>query len=291
MHTSSGEKHEEVAVHYVNLKASIDDYYNENIFYKDQTDQLVEASMSFLKKSSSTIDDLYKGLESTVKNIQDHAFKKEEASTAWMKSSTNMAWNLGSRILGLDRAQTYIKSSMSSLQEDTSSIKSMMTEMYNAFRGQSSLAPSNSGETDANIQDKPKEPNQSTDANIEFIGSSTHLPSITQAQSITIIHPEPSIQQREGKCIATDDHWLKPQYWDKEEEIKKAEEEARLNAISKIEVIKVICEEVKKLGIHLKEEITTKAGELFKKDQEAEHEVLKRQHTKKVRKSLELIKH
>nr|GEX20151.1 hypothetical protein [Tanacetum cinerariifolium] len=52
--------------------------------------------------------------------------------------------------------------------------------------------------------------------------------------------------------------------WDKEEQIKKAEEEARLNAISKTEVIKVVCEEAKKLGIHLKEAIFTKAGELFK---------------------------
>nr|GFA88546.1 hypothetical protein [Tanacetum cinerariifolium] len=86
--------------------------------------------------------------------------------------------------------------------------------MYNAFRGQSSSTPSNcvtstfaltdtptnvkeddvthtatkeppshtEEETDANIQDKPEEPKQSTDANIEFISSSTHLPSITQAQ-------------------------------------------------------------------------------------------------------------
>nr|GEV84544.1 copia protein [Tanacetum cinerariifolium] len=68
---------------------------------------------------------------------------------------------------------------------------------------------------------------------------------------------------------------------DKEEEIKKAEEEARINVISKTKVIKVVCEEAKKLGIHLKEAIITKASELFKKAQDAEHEVLKRQHTKK----------
>nr|GFB87224.1 hypothetical protein [Tanacetum cinerariifolium] len=68
---------------------------------------------------------------------------------------------------------------------------------------------------------------------------------------------------------------------DKEEEIKKAEEEVRLNAISKTEIIKVVCEESKKLGIHPKEAITTKAGELFKKAQEAKHDVLKRQHTEK----------
>ncbi|GKG41583.1 hypothetical protein Tco_0473334, partial [Tanacetum coccineum] len=52
---------------------------------------------------------------------------------------------------------------------------------------------------------------------------------------------------------------------DKEEQIKKAEEEARLFAISKPEVIKVVQEEAKKLGIRLKEAITTKAGKKFKK--------------------------
>ncbi|GKB17112.1 hypothetical protein Tco_0851035 [Tanacetum coccineum] len=57
-------------------------------------------------------------------------------------------------------------------------------------------------------------------------------------------------------------------HMDKEKQIKKAEEEARLFAISKPE-----------------------AGEKFKKAQDAEHEVLKRQHTKKVRKSIELRKH
>ncbi|GKD31167.1 hypothetical protein Tco_1241945 [Tanacetum coccineum] len=71
----------------------------------------------------------------------------------------------------------------------------------------------------------------------------------------------------------------------------KAKEEARLNAIIKPEVIKVVHEEAKKLGIHPKEAITTKAGELFKKAQDAKHSVLKIQYTKKVIQSLELRKH
>ncbi|GJR75382.1 retrovirus-related pol polyprotein from transposon TNT 1-94 [Tanacetum coccineum] len=78
---------------------------------------------------------------------------------------------------------------------------------------------------------------------------------------------------------------------DNEEKIKKVKNEARLNAINKPEVIKVVREEAKKLGIHLKETITAKAGEKFKKAHDAEHEVLKRKHTKKVKKSLELRKH
>nr|GFA96266.1 hypothetical protein [Tanacetum cinerariifolium] len=188
-------------------------------------------------------------LQSTVKNIQDHAFKQEEASAAWKKSFTNMAWNLGFIISGLERAQTHIKSSMSSLQEDTSSIKSIMTEMYNALRGQSYSAPSSSVAPTFALTDIP--------ANAE------DQRKLVKASSV--VRPDPD----------------EP----------KAEEEARLNAISKNEVIKVVREEAKKLGIHPKEAITTKASELFKKAQDAEHDVLKRQHTKKLRKSLELRKH
>nr|GEW30226.1 putative reverse transcriptase domain-containing protein [Tanacetum cinerariifolium] len=194
--------------------------------------------------------------------------------------------------------------------------------MYNAFRIQSFLASSSSvtstfsitdtpanikgenathattkellshieGETDANIQENPKEPKQSIDTDIGFIGSFTHPP-ITKAQPITIIYHEPSISQRKGKGIATNDKEEDQRKLDKEEKIKKSKEEARLNAISKTEVIKVVRKEAKKIGIHLKEAISSKAGELFKKIQNAKHKVLKRQYTEKVRKSLELRKY
>ncbi|GKB03482.1 hypothetical protein Tco_0831625 [Tanacetum coccineum] len=139
------------AVHYANLKASIDEYYDENIAHRDQTNKMVEASMSSLDKSSTATSDLYKGLNiinellkdlnnavkddpaknkkileatetftkistniievlslvkgfdfsdlrSTVKDLQAHALKREEELAAWAKSSTNMAWNLSSRL-------------------------------------------------------------------------------------------------------------------------------------------------------------------------------------------------
>ncbi|GKB21947.1 hypothetical protein Tco_0855870, partial [Tanacetum coccineum] len=135
------EKHEEAAVNYANLKASIDEYYDENIAHRDQTDKLVEASMSSLDKSSTTIRDLYKGLNVITKLLKEinnavkddpvinkkiseatesftkistniteaHALKQDEELAAWAKSSTNMAWNLGSRLSGLERAQSHIQ--------------------------------------------------------------------------------------------------------------------------------------------------------------------------------------
>ncbi|GJV73267.1 hypothetical protein Tco_1493262 [Tanacetum coccineum] len=78
---------------------------------------------------------------------------------------------------------------------------------------------------------------------------------------------------------------------DKEELIKKDEEEARRFAISKPEVIKVVQEESKKIRLDLKKIASAKVGKKFKKAQDAEHQVFKREHTKKVKKSLKLRKH
>ncbi|GJY13446.1 hypothetical protein Tco_0382755 [Tanacetum coccineum] len=127
----------------------------------------------------------------------------------------------------------------------------------------------------------------------------------TQAQPMTsiIIHPEssqatPKIDK--GKWIANesdDDPSKKPVKAssiirpDPDEPIRKAEEEARLLAMTKPKVIKVVQEEAEKIGLDPKAIKGAKAGEMFKKAQDAEHVVLKRQHTKKVRKSLELRKH
>nr|GEV12025.1 hypothetical protein [Tanacetum cinerariifolium] len=152
------------------------------------------------------------------KNIQDHAFKQEEASAAWMKYSTNMAWNLVSIISGLERAQNYIKSSIVTLTfviTDTPANVKGENATYTATKEPPSHTEE---ETNTNIQERPEEPKQSTDVNV-----------------------------REGKGIATDDQVedqrklvkassivrLDPDEPDKEEKIKKAEEAAKLNALSK----------------------------------------------------------
>ncbi|GJU72140.1 hypothetical protein Tco_1263545 [Tanacetum coccineum] len=93
-------KHEEDAVNYVDLKAIIDNYYDENIAYSDQTDKLVEASMSSLDKSNNTISDLYKGLNIVTKLLKEikHAVKDDsvinkkiiEATESFTKFSTNI---------------------------------------------------------------------------------------------------------------------------------------------------------------------------------------------------------
>nr|GEW81428.1 retrovirus-related Pol polyprotein from transposon TNT 1-94 [Tanacetum cinerariifolium] len=255
------EQHEEATVSYADLKAPVDQYYDENIAHRDQTDKLVDASMSSLDRNNTTISDLYKGLD------------------------------------------------------DTSEINSMMTEMYATFQGHPSSAPSGSITLTlalTNIQANVKGENATTTATEEspshteretkeprlaipiLLIPSTVIPP-TQPFTLIIIQPEssqetPKIDKGKGIATESDDDPSKKlvkassiiYYWDKEEQIKKAKEEARLNAISKTEVIKVVYEDAKKLGIPQKEAIPIKASEFFKKTQNAEHEVLKRQHTEKL---------
>ncbi|GKA41804.1 hypothetical protein Tco_0734464 [Tanacetum coccineum] len=64
----------------------------------------------------------FSALLSAVKSLRDHAFKMS----------------------GVELSQTALKREISSFRKDTFEIKSMMNEMYAAFRGQSSSAPSSS---------------------------------------------------------------------------------------------------------------------------------------------------
>ncbi|GKA72518.1 retrovirus-related pol polyprotein from transposon TNT 1-94, partial [Tanacetum coccineum] len=116
---------------------------------------------------------------------------------------------------------------------------------------------------------------------------------LVKASSIIRLDPDEPVRVEfiiNGKVVYLTEQEIQD-YWDKEEQIKKAEEEVRLLAMTKPEVIKVVQEEAEKIGLDPKVIKGAKAGEMFKKAQDAKHAVLKRQHTEKVRKSLELRKH
>ncbi|GJX57898.1 hypothetical protein Tco_0289288 [Tanacetum coccineum] len=176
-------------------------------------DKLVEASMSSLDRSSTTISDLYKGLNVITQILKDinnavkddhaaHSLKQEEASAAWTKSSTNMAWNLGSRMTAIEISQTALKSEVSSLRHDTFS---QSTPRIDKGKG---------------------------------IGTeSDEDPSKRLVPASTIIRPDP----------------------DEPEKMKKSAEEAKLLAMSRPEVIKVVQEKAEKIGLDLRKIASAKA--------------------------------
>nr|GEV57849.1 hypothetical protein [Tanacetum cinerariifolium] len=183
------EKHREAAVNYVDLKVSIDDHYDENIAYRDQTDKLVEASMSSLEKSSNTISDLYKGL-----NI----------------------------------------------------ITKLLKEIKNAIKDDSVI----------------KKISEATESLTKFSTNIIDLQSYVKVPYMI-----------NGKMCYLTDKEIQA-YLDIEEKLRKAAEEERLLAISKPEVIKVVQEEAEKIGLDPNKITSAKAGEKFKKTQEAEHQTI-----------------
>ncbi|GKA14847.1 hypothetical protein Tco_0694493, partial [Tanacetum coccineum] len=93
-------QHEEAAVSYADLIASIEGYYEENVDHREQTDKLVQAIMDFLDKTATDMTNLLKALTEvteTLKVIQD-AVKDDptlnkkviEATEAYTKNSTTL---------------------------------------------------------------------------------------------------------------------------------------------------------------------------------------------------------
>ncbi|GJT63751.1 hypothetical protein Tco_1015231 [Tanacetum coccineum] len=223
---------------------------------KDQTDKFVEASMSSLDKSSNTINDLYKGLNiitellqeinNAVKDDSAYALKQDKELAAWAKSSTNMAWNIGSRLSGLERAQNHIQYSMSSPKEDPHSINPIMTEMYEVFKGQSlgSVTPT-LALTHILANEKGIENESEEDPLKKLVPAST------------IVLPDPDEEIKVPYMI-----------------------NGKINQSGAKRGL-IRWTDPKKIA-------SAKTSEKFKKAQDAEHQVLKREHTEKVRKSLEL---
>ncbi|GJW63688.1 hypothetical protein Tco_0115572, partial [Tanacetum coccineum] len=119
-------------------------------------------------------------------------------------------------------------------------------------------------------------------------------PSKKLVHASTIVRPDPDEEVKvpymiNGKiCYLTDKEMQA--YLDKEEKLKKSTEEARLLAISKPEVIKVVQKEAEKIRLDQKKIASAKACDKFKKAQDAEHQVLKREHSQKVKRLTKLNK-
>nr|GEU37563.1 uncharacterized mitochondrial protein AtMg00810-like [Tanacetum cinerariifolium] len=97
-------QHKEAAVFYADLKAFIKEYYDENVAHKDQTNKLVETTMSTIDRRITTIKDLYQGLNIITKLLKDIntavkynpaiTKKIKEAIETFAKISTNTAEGL-----------------------------------------------------------------------------------------------------------------------------------------------------------------------------------------------------
>ncbi|GJT57230.1 reverse transcriptase domain-containing protein [Tanacetum coccineum] len=288
-------------------QASIEGYYEENVDHKEQTDKLAQATMDPLDKTATDKVNLLNALNGVTKTLKvvqdavkdDPALNKKviEATEANIKnlsaqtkllnlSSNSLAWNLGPRMTVVESSQDEIRSEISYLKQDTSEIKSMMIEIFQAFK------------------DKAKEePTRAVPISIVKL-ITRHHPEAAMIESssrppLTDPTLEIPVPQREGKGIATEeqlestkklvpaskfdredpDEPMRVPYMingkmyyltndeinahlEKEHKIKKAVEEAKMFEMTKTEVIKVVQEEAEKIELDPKTIISAKADEL-----------------------------
>ncbi|GJU60380.1 hypothetical protein Tco_1238146 [Tanacetum coccineum] len=166
--------------------------------------KIYEAIKTFAKISTQTIEILslvktfdFSTLQATMQDLQAHALKQEEVSASWTKCFINLAWNLGSRITAVEISQTALKREVSSLRQDTSEIKSMMTQIYQAFKA------------------TPR-----TDKGKGIATESDEDPSKKLVLASTIIHLDPDKPVRvefmiNGKIVYLIEQEIQ-EYWDKE---------------------------------------------------------------------------
>ncbi|GJR27598.1 hypothetical protein Tco_1103830 [Tanacetum coccineum] len=75
-------------------------------------------------------DDPALNKKSSVESLQATAISQDQHLSAWVRSSTSMAWNLGPRLTAIEISQAKIRTEISSLKSDTSKMKLIMTEIY-----------------------------------------------------------------------------------------------------------------------------------------------------------------
>ncbi|GJR57927.1 hypothetical protein Tco_1500089, partial [Tanacetum coccineum] len=306
-------KHKEVVVPYADLRWSLEDFINTSFTKYENNDVTLRKFQRILDLFNIDHNTNMRRILENLKEVQD-AVKEDPM--------------LNKKVLCIESTQAALQSDISSLKQDTLNFKSMMTEIFNAFKGQSSLTPSRSVPTttlailkvqqllEENItHTATKEPPSHTegenddiplmrinpeleamtspskikltdtvlefptfhdDVEIRLIRSLRPQPTIITPPKvqptgsiISISQPKSSQRTDKRKRIATDDtveptNKLVP-HFNKEEKLKKAAEEAKLLAMTKSELIKVVHEEALKAGIDLKTLRSAKGGQEFKR--------------------------
>nr|GEV03399.1 hypothetical protein [Tanacetum cinerariifolium] len=225
--------------------------------------------MDRLNKHSTDRAKLLKALNTeTLKVIQeaikeDHAYKKVmEATEAYTTHFTNIF-----ELLSLTK--TYDFSGLKSLVETVKAALDAQNDHLETWAMEHVAM-----EDDTKKPESDKAEEEPTNAN----PISTLKPIKTQPITTIIRKHIPSHNDEINKHL------------EKEDRIKKAAKKAKRIEMTKNKVIKIIQEEVEKIGIDPKKVISAKAGKKFKKAQDAEMQVHKRQHTEKIKRLMKLNK-
>ncbi|GJY47600.1 hypothetical protein Tco_0436663 [Tanacetum coccineum] len=333
------EKHKEAAVSYADLRPSIEGYYEENVDHVYQTNNLVKATMNYLDKNSTKradllkalngITDLLKALNGVTKTLKalnglrslDLFNKALTTKHIWnIITNKESLWNVGLRLTKIEHTQALMQADLSSIKTDTSKIKSMMTETFQAFKVQSSTPSSSMPQTTLAITEGPshvrgrmsdrltlKPPFYTKEEHVAMDDDTEKPESDKAEEEPKNAVPISAVKPTETPTPEDPDELIKVPYMingkmyhltndeinahmEKEDKIKKAAKEAKMCEMTKTEVIKVVQKEAEKIRLDYKIIFSVKVGEKFKKAQDVKHQVIKIEHSQKVKRLMDLNK-
>ncbi|GJT65339.1 hypothetical protein Tco_1016819 [Tanacetum coccineum] len=314
-------QHEEATVSYANLRTSIEGYYEENVDHRARLTSLF---------TLNGVTETLKVVQEAVKDDPALNKKVIEATEAYIKKYTNPTELLTLvKSFDFHGLMSTVES-LKATALNTSDIKSMMTKIYQAFKEDDIKKTKSDKTKEEPTRAVPISiviPITRPNPEVAFNESSSRPQLTYPILEIHVPQQTAHATQREGNGIATDEqlestkklvlsskvirgdpdepirvpymingkmHYLTNDeinaHLEKEDKIKKAAKEAKRLKMTKTEVIKIVQEEAKNIGIDPKKIISAKAGEKFKKAQDAEVQVHKKQHTEKAKRLMELNK-
>nr|GEX75538.1 hypothetical protein [Tanacetum cinerariifolium] len=257
---------EEAAVSYADLQASIEGYCKENVDHREQTDKLlqdafkddpslnkkvIDASETYTKNSTALTELLilvknfdFQGLKSTVESFQATALRQDEYLSSWAKLSKVSPQPLQAmchkqHVLSLKGQQMLREENVTHV--DTEEPPSHTKREHVAMKDDTEKTEEGKGiATDEQLESQPKLVKAS------FVVRPNSDASILVPYTIN------------GKLFYLTEEQILA-HMDKEDQIKKAEKEAKRLAMTKNEVIKIVQEEAEKIGIDPKKVISAKA--------------------------------
>ncbi|GJW90516.1 retrovirus-related pol polyprotein from transposon TNT 1-94 [Tanacetum coccineum] len=228
--------------------------------------------------------------------------------------------NVGLRLTKIEHTQALMQADLSSIKTDTSKIKSMMTETFQAFKVQSSTPSSSMPQTTLAITEGPshvrgrmsdrltlKPPFYTKEEHVAMDDDTEKPESDKAEEEPKNAVPISAVKPTETPTPEDPDELIKVPYMingkmyhltndeinahmEKEDKIKKAAKEAKMCEMTKTEVIKVVQKEAEKIRLDYKIIFSVKVGEKFKKAQDVKHQVIKIEHSQKVKRLMDLNK-
>ncbi|GKD90948.1 hypothetical protein Tco_1366455 [Tanacetum coccineum] len=271
------------------LKAIQDAVKEDHILNK----KVIEVTEAYTKNSTHLTELLiliknfdFQGLKSSVESLQATALSQDKHLVDWAKYQIYDDKDLS----GFQKSVFYPSSSVLQTTLD-------ITRGPTNVRGEN-VTPTVTEEppshTEGEIEDTKKEqvfeePKHAKIATDDVVSQVKLVP------TSRVVQEDPDEPVRVPYMINGKMHYLTNDeittHLEKEELIKKAAEQARLLAITKPEVVKVVGEEAEKIGINPERITSAKEGEKFKKARDAELKVLNKERNEKLKKPLEPRKH